>query len=228
MVPTGTFSRMSSPWRPVLFDPSPCRPRWALYSGLKRKWTSVLCCSLDSMMTLPPSPALTRIVASSINMNTTATFDLTMGGRKRCEHASTPGRWKTILSAFLLLISAVTLATPRASAQQDRNAPKAKASLSAKLKLTPQQEQGVRLLKSAEEASASLQPDMHAFVLWQAANAYSGIVPAKTDALLRQAFLATQSIEVPTDDPTCGTVNFCVKGWLQQFIMNEILKRSSR
>src|SRR6266571_4468315 len=37
MVPTGTLSRTSSPSRPVLFDPSPCRPRWALYSGLKRK-----------------------------------------------------------------------------------------------------------------------------------------------------------------------------------------------
>ena len=86
----------------------------------------------------------------------------------------------------------------------------------------------MRLLKAAEAASASLQPDMHAFVLWQAADAYGGIEPARTDALLRQAFLATQSIEVPTDDPTCGTVNFCVKGWLQQFILGEILKRSPK
>src|SRR5713101_11170 len=94
MVPTGTLSIISSPSRPVLFDPSPCRPRWALYSGLKRKWTSVLCCSLDSMMTsppsppspplgpprgtyfslrkarqpLPPSPAFTRILTSSMNI----------------------------------------------------------------------------------------------------------------------------------------------------------------
>src|ERR1700675_4088497 len=60
MVPTGTFSRISTPSRPVLFEPSPWRPRCALYSGLKRKWTSVLWRSLDSMMTpppLPPSPA---------------------------------------------------------------------------------------------------------------------------------------------------------------------------
>src|SRR5271155_1567063 len=85
---------MPSPSRPVFFEPSPCRPRSAEYSGLKRKWISVLCCSLDSiqmspplppsppegpprgtnfsrrkaMQPLPPPPALTRILASSINM----------------------------------------------------------------------------------------------------------------------------------------------------------------
>src|ERR1700719_1426465 len=85
---------MSSPSRPLLFEPSPCRPRSALYSGLKRKCTSVLCFSLDSIITspplppsppegpprgtnfsrrnamqpLPPSPAFTLILASSINI----------------------------------------------------------------------------------------------------------------------------------------------------------------
>src|SRR5579864_7657371 len=95
MVPTGTLSTMSSPSRPVLFEPSPCRPRSAVCSGLKRKCTSVLCRSLDSMTTspplppsppegpprgtnfsrrnamqpFPPSPAFTLIFASSMNMN---------------------------------------------------------------------------------------------------------------------------------------------------------------
>src|SRR5215469_11044913 len=94
MVPTGTLSTTSAPSRPVLFEPSPWRPRSALYSGLKRKCTSVLWRSLDSMTTspplppsppegpprgtnfsrrnamqpLPPSPALTRILASSMNI----------------------------------------------------------------------------------------------------------------------------------------------------------------
>src|SRR5919109_1887773 len=94
MVPTGTFKTMSSPSRPLLLLPSPWRPRSALYSGLKRKWTSVLWRSLDSMYTspprppsppegpprgtnfsrrkatnpLPPSPAFTRIRASSMNI----------------------------------------------------------------------------------------------------------------------------------------------------------------
>src|SRR6185437_13375627 len=94
MVPTGTFSTMLSPSRPVQLEPSPWRPRSALYSGLKRKWIRVLWRSLDSIMMsppcppsppegpprgtnfsrrkamqpLPPSPALMRIVASSMNM----------------------------------------------------------------------------------------------------------------------------------------------------------------
>src|SRR5579863_10133739 len=96
MVPTGTFSTTSAPSCPLRLEPSPWRPRSALYSGLKRKWTRVLWRSLDSMTTspplppsppegpprgtnfsrrkamqpLPPSPALTRIVASSMNMKT--------------------------------------------------------------------------------------------------------------------------------------------------------------
>src|SRR5579864_3719176 len=94
MVPTGTFNSTSPPSRPVLFEPSPWRPRSALCSGLKRKWTRVLWRSLDSMtmspplppsppegpprgtnfsrrkamQPLPPSPAQTRILASSMNM----------------------------------------------------------------------------------------------------------------------------------------------------------------
>src|SRR5690242_4997043 len=85
---------MPSPSRPVLLEPSPWRPRSALYSGLKRKCISVLWRSLDSitmspprppsppegpprgtnfsrrkaMHPLPPSPALIRMIASSINM----------------------------------------------------------------------------------------------------------------------------------------------------------------
>src|SRR6476469_6458935 len=56
MVPTGTLRTTSSPSRPVLFEPSPWRPRCALYSGLKRKCTSVLWRSLDSIITSPPRP----------------------------------------------------------------------------------------------------------------------------------------------------------------------------
>src|SRR4051812_49361628 len=85
---------MLSPSLPVQLEPSPWRPRCALYSGLKRKCTSVLWRSLDSMMMspprppspplgpprgtnfslrkamhpLPPPPAAMRIVASSMNI----------------------------------------------------------------------------------------------------------------------------------------------------------------
>src|SRR5271163_2420203 len=94
MVPTGTGTSMEAPSRPVRLLPSPCRPRSAVCSGLKRKCSSVLWCSLATKTTspprppspplgpprgtyfsrrnarqpLPPSPAFTRIRTSSINM----------------------------------------------------------------------------------------------------------------------------------------------------------------
>src|ERR1019366_2749321 len=105
MVPTGTFRTMLSPSRPVLLEPSPWRPRSPLYSGLKRKCTRVLWRSLDSITTsppwppsppdgpprgtnssrrkamqpLPPSPAFTRIFASSTNMGKQLSVDSGMG-----------------------------------------------------------------------------------------------------------------------------------------------------
>src|SRR5882762_3498920 len=94
MVPTGTFRVLLYPSLPVQFEPSPWRPRWASCSGLKRKTTSVLWLWVASMMTspplppsppegpprgtyfsrrnaiqpLPPLPAFTRILASSMNI----------------------------------------------------------------------------------------------------------------------------------------------------------------
>src|SRR5271155_5550706 len=85
---------MDAPSRPVRLLPSPCLPRSAVCSGLKRKCSSVLWCSLATKVTLPPrppspplgpprgtnfsrrnarqplppSPAFTRIRTSSINM----------------------------------------------------------------------------------------------------------------------------------------------------------------
>src|SRR4051812_46962595 len=85
---------MEWPSAPVRLLPSPCLPRSALCSGLKRNWRSVLACSVATMTTspprppspplgppcgtyfsrrnarhpLPPSPALTRIRTSSINI----------------------------------------------------------------------------------------------------------------------------------------------------------------
>src|SRR5438132_14349153 len=85
---------MERPSAPVRLLPSPCLPRSALCSGLNRNWRSVLACSVATMTTspprppspplgpplgtnfsrrnarhpLPPSPALTRMMTSSINI----------------------------------------------------------------------------------------------------------------------------------------------------------------
>jgi hypothetical protein len=101
----------------------------------------------------------------------------------------------------------------------------------AKPKLTPAQEQGMQLLRSAQAEAAGLEPEMHAFVLWQVANAYTTLDPTKRDALLQEAFGATQSIEIksdghedcrPSETVACG-----VKGWLQQSILSKILNQSA-
>src|SRR5258708_24152943 len=85
---------MDLPSRPLRLLPSPCRPRSAVCSGLKRKCRRVLWCVLAPIKTspprppspplgpprgtnfsrrkarqpLPPSPAFTRILTSSIHI----------------------------------------------------------------------------------------------------------------------------------------------------------------
>ena len=140
----------------------------------------------------------------------------------------------TLLALFtcgrILLVAALIAATASV-AQQVQTSAKASVPSSAKSlakpKLTPQQEHGIRLLKAAEDSSVGLQSDMRAFVLWQAADAYAGIEPAKTAVLLKQAFLATQSIEVPSEQQSCDS-NQCVKGWLQWSILSEIVTKSPK
>jgi len=81
------------------------------------------------------------------------------------------------------------------------------------------------LVKAAEAAAPGLQPDMHAFVLWQAAKAYSAYDPEKTDSLLRRAFTATLTIENADDDRDCRSAS-CNKGWLQGAILADLAKKS--
>jgi hypothetical protein len=44
-------------------------------------------------------------------------------------------------------------------------------------KLTPEQERGLRLIRTSVGESSGLQPDMHAFVLWHASYAYARLDP---------------------------------------------------
>src|SRR5207247_1170072 len=83
-------------------------------------------------------------------------------------------------------------------------------------------------LKAAEAEAAGLQPDMRAFVLWQASNAYARINTAKVDSLLADAFQATSAIEQDASElKRCFDRQFCdVKFWLQKLILLEILERS--
>jgi len=100
----------------------------------------------------------------------------------------------------------------------------------AKPKLTPPQKLGLRLLNFAQSEAAGLQPDMRAFVLWQASRGYTKIDPAKADALLKDAFRETLSVESSqAESRDCSEVEFCgVKYWLQKQILQEMIKRVKR
>ena len=133
------------------------------------------------------------------------------------------------IARSIVLIAAALVVLLSADAQQTTPAPKNAASAQFPAtplrRLTADQEHGLRLLKTAEAQAGGLQADMRAFVLWQAARAYTGLDPAKAAALLRQAFQVTSLIENPGDDPNCTRGEFCVKGWLQGSILSDILKK---
>jgi hypothetical protein len=99
----------------------------------------------------------------------------------------------------------------------------------AKAKLTPQQEHGLRLLSSAESEAPGLQPDMRAFVLWQASRGYTKLNPAKADSLLKNAFRATLSIDKGQDRCTHSEAELCgTKYWLQKQILRDLIEQSKR
>jgi hypothetical protein len=98
----------------------------------------------------------------------------------------------------------------------------------AEVKLTPQQERGLRLLRSAQAEAAALQPDMRTFVLMQVADGYQKVDPSKVDALLKEAFTASLSMEyiAPQSDGAerfCPSMEGCgIKLWLQGDILSAI------
>jgi hypothetical protein len=96
-------------------------------------------------------------------------------------------------------------------------APATTAKKASELKLTPEQKRGLRLLQSAQAEAVALQPDMRAYVLMQVADGYQKVDPSKADALLKEAFTASLSIEdmAPSDDGR----EQGIKSWLQRDIL---------
>jgi len=98
----------------------------------------------------------------------------------------------------------------------------------AKPKLTAEQQRGLRLLKQAEAQAGSLEADMRAYVLWRVSIGYSKVDREKSDRVLNQAFLSTQSIEQgPEEDDACQTSSTCrTKNWLQTSLLNAMMERN--
>lgn len=98
-----------------------------------------------------------------------------------------------------------------------------------KPKLTLQQEQGLRLLKSAEATAAGLQPPTQTYILWQVSHGYRKVDPARADTILRRAFSASRSIEEGPDSDECRLEQVChVQRWLQRGILEEMFGDGSQ
>ena len=138
------------------------------------------------------------------------------------------------ITFFCLIVVAklsVSQAPAIASPVTSKSTPLTQATMGAKPeapKLTPKQERGLRLLKAAEAEAAGLQPDMHAFVLWRASNAYMKVDPKKAERLRLEAFTATQSIEAPASDDFCAPVGSAgdIKSWIQSRVLSDLVSQN--
>jgi hypothetical protein len=130
------------------------------------------------------------------------------------------------LTAIMVLCAAAMLlaqAPPKTSSSKTDRSPRFP-----KPKLTDQQKLGLRQLEIAQAEAAGLQPDMRAFVLWQASRGYTRIAPAKADSLLKEALTIAQAV-ASTEPPLheCAEPVFCGPGhWLQTQILRDMILKS--
>ncbi len=127
-----------------------------------------------------------------------------------------------------LLMVAALLATSFAQQNSPTKALTKTPPAPAKPKLTEKQKQGLRMLDAAQTEAAALQPDMRAYIEWQAALGYQKYDPKKSDELLESAFNSTTALtSTKTGNCWTGKDEPCrVKHWLQSEILDEIAKRS--
>jgi hypothetical protein len=126
---------------------------------------------------------------------------------------------------FSALLFAQTAAGPNHAAQA-----RAASTNTAASKLTTNQQRGRRLLEAALAEASSLQPEMRTFVMWKIAEAYKKADSAKSEALLRDAFVASLSIEDIAPETPAGVcqdlVGCGIKVWLQREILKSMISSS--
>src|SRR5439155_1414169 len=68
---------------------------------------------------------------------------------------------------------------------------------------------------------------MRAFVLWRASNAYATVDPKKAESLTHESFVASQSIEDPSDRDQCGPLGSAgdIKSWIQQQVLSNMIRK---
>ena len=127
-------------------------------------------------------------------------------------------------ASFLVPLALSGLHGPACSQTPSAKNPVNAEKKAAEPELTKQQQRGLWLLDSARAEASALKPDMRAYVLMQVANGYQKVDPGKADALLKEAFTASLSIEdiaPPSDDAECQPMQGCgIKRWLQRDILS--------
>jgi hypothetical protein len=96
----------------------------------------------------------------------------------------------------------------------------------AKVKLTPEQQRGHRLLKASEAEAAGLEPEMRVFVLWQVSHGYSKLLPEKSTAVLKDAMQVAISMDESNIPDGCNWEVCHMKQYLQRHLAQEMLQHA--
>ena len=137
-----------------------------------------------------------------------------------------------LISVFVVTASLLIMAVQGYSQKPSKATDLVAANASrSKSSLTQKQKRGLRLLDSAVLGTFSLQPEMRAFVQWQASRGYEKYSLKKARALLESAFSASTEIPISIADfkerLECYNNEPCrVKRFLQTGILNSMLTRS--
>ena len=136
-------------------------------------------------------------------------------------------RSSQITAVAVLCTAGVLLAQAPAKPARSKTVHAPKAS---KPKLSDQQKVGLRQLELAQSEASGLQPDMRAFVLWQASRGYEKIDGLRATSLLREALAVTQDIaSAESDLNQCAEPVFCGPGhWLQEQILRDMIRQSKQ
>ncbi len=131
-----------------------------------------------------------------------------------------------------LATSFITLTTLASAQSGSSSAPAAKFSTpvpsasQTQPHLTPQQRHGYETLKEAESESAHLQPEMRAFVTWQASETYKKTKPGQSIALLKEALQTSFAIETRNTELKHCLAEVCnVKKYIQGHVLEALIDR---
>jgi hypothetical protein len=132
-----------------------------------------------------------------------------------------------IAAAAFLLVPCVAQSNSPVATESSRHSGQQQKSAETHPKLTADQERGLRLLKAAIAESAGLQPDMRAFVMWRASNAYAAIDAKEGDKFAEEAFIASEAIDDPREDDRCNAAGGSgdIKTWIQRQVLSEMLRK---